>query len=110
MSRTYIGAGTVLAVAVAAIPNGVFQLADNNSHLVVPANTARLQCRIYNLDTAAQVNIGLGVAAVASEGGMINPMGDSWETPADTGGIIFTGAIYIISPTVSPVNLCFYEL
>lgn len=67
------------------------------SVLVIPANAARQRLEIFNQDPAAIVNGALGVPATLNQGFVINPNGEKWATPEDTGGVTYTGAVYLIS-------------
>ncbi len=67
------------------------------STLVLATSTARQYVAIVN-DSATTTYLGLGVAAVGSNGIRLNANGGSYELDANN---LFTGAIYCISSSTS---------
>lgn len=87
--------GSAFGTTTAFTPNG-FGSATNASALLVPAR-ARSSIEVWNNDASAIITVSLITPAVSLRGGRINPRGDSWKSPQDTGGRVWQDAVYIIT-------------
>lgn len=86
--------------------DGVSVTTSSGAASAVNANRAGLI--LTNDDATAIVYGKLGSAAVLSQGFRINPNGGRWATPDDTGGVVYTGIVYLIgtgSCTVARVEI-----
>lgn len=100
---TYVPlAAGVFATSTAQNPSANFAVTTSNQNLV-PAR-ARSALEVYNLDSTAKVYIALSNPASLSHGALLNPNGGRWRTPQDTGGMVWTGPVYIIGTGAATVS------
>lgn len=76
-------------------PGDSFEVA-GSSTAASTIRTARQVLNYGNDDGSAVLYGAMGDAAVLHEGFVIYP-GGSWNTPRDTGGVVFPGIVYLIS-------------
>lgn len=97
----------VLRAGTANVPRGSATIGTASTQLLA-ANATRGAAEIFNLSVGGTAYGSLGTAAVAGQGFMIPPGGGRWGMPEYTGGVVYTGAIYLVA--TEDVAVSYWEI